>query len=203
MLDEKDKWCPDKWCPFYGYLMIPILVVVKGVKTWGQANMLGFAMPSIQSELDLTRGVISTIFGLSTLIGAILQTPLGHLVDTHGSRLVMTMMLAVVSSGMLMLAYCTGPIGLFFSFLILRSAFVVDTATDACLTQWFKRKRGRVGSVYQFLAISIGGTGAVSLTQYWIFEVGWRGAWIRAALVTLLSAIPAWLIIRHTPEEEI
>lgn len=89
------------------------------------------------------------------------------------------MMLAVVGGGMFLFATSYHVAQLFLAFLTLRTSFAVDTASDACLTQWFQRLRGRALSFVLLCNCLCQAVVAIT-TQHWVSSFGWRAAWVYA-----------------------
>ena len=71
---------------YYGYAILVVAVVAKSVKGFGQANIIGYTIPSMARENQISTSLNSILFGVATWTGAILQIPLGRLVDQFGSR---------------------------------------------------------------------------------------------------------------------
>ncbi len=94
---------------YFGYVILAVAIVAKSVKGFGQANIIGcehatlsralrhiahgftplsvsYTIPSMTTENGISTSLNSILFSVATWTGAVLQIPLGKLVDRFGSR---------------------------------------------------------------------------------------------------------------------
>jgi len=184
---------------FYGWIIVAVCVLARGAKSWGQANVLLFVLPSISEDLDLSSEAMAYIFLAATLSGAVAQIPMGKLVDRAGARKCMTAGLLLLATGMLYFTTIKGPIGLFVGFFTLRASFAIDLFVDQCLSQWFTEMRGRALAVSNIGAQILGVVIASELAEIWTEIWGWRTCYVLASSSCFFIAIPVLAFIRSNP----
>ena len=188
---------------FYGWWMVATGSLVAGLGS--QVNMLGstvFFLP-ISRELGLSRTVISLVLSISRLEQGLLGPFSGWAIDRVGVRHMLTVGSIVACLGMVLLGTVVHNLRsliLVYSLVIalgfsVGSMSVILTAVNS----WFSRRRAvAMGAVNA--AWGVGGFIIVPLLSYLVLSYGWRAAAMAAGGLVVISAVPAMLVFRDSPE---
>lgn len=187
---------------FYGW-------VILAVGTWGSVMMgpsqtftFGLFIDSLVTELQLSRGTISLLYGLSTLAAAFLLPLVGRAIDRYGARQVMLLVTLGFGVACMAMAGVQGLVTLLLALLVLRflGFGAMHLTSTTLITQWFIRRRGFVmGLAGQSLALSL--FIYPPLGEFLIAQFSWRGAWVAFGVLVWIIMLPlGWLFYRDKPE---
>jgi len=187
---------------FYGW-------VILAVGTWGSVMMgpsqtftFGLFIDSLVTELQLSRGTISLLYGLATLAAAFLLPLVGRAIDRYGARQVMLVVTLGFGLACMAMAGVQGFVTLLLALLVLRflGFGAMHLTSTTLITQWFIRRRGLVmGLAGQSLALSL--FIYPPLGEWLIAQFSWRGAWLAFGLLVWIIMLPlGWLFYRDKPE---
>ncbi|MEZ4677825.1 MAG: MFS transporter [Caldilineaceae bacterium] len=188
---------------FYGWVVLAVGTLGSVMMGASQTFTFGLFIDHIVTDLAISRANLSLLYGLATL-GASAMLPLvGRLIDRYGARRVM--MIAVLGFGLATvgMANVRGLFTVLFGLLALRfmGFGAMHLTSSTLIAQWFVRRRGFVmGLAGQSLAISL--FLYPPLGEFFIDQVGWRGAWIAFGALSVLVMVPvSWFFYRDRPEE--
>ena len=140
---------------------------------------------------------------MALLLSGLAGIPIGHWLDRHGPRLLMTV--SSCAASLLVLAWA-GVNSLPTFYLIwagigLTLAAVLYEPTFFVVASWFVRQRGRALTVLTFLA-GFASVIYLPLAGWLMQRQGWRGALCSLAVVLALGTIP-WhaIVLRRRPED--
>lgn len=157
----------------------------------GQTYFISLFVAVVASTLGLGAAQLGSLYLLATLGAAGLLPLAGHWIDRLDLRryiLLVTLGLAVACGVM---AAATGPVGLFFGFLLLRltGQGLMTHVAAASVARYFEQYRGRALSIVAMgFPLAEGSLPAVVVVS--IGALGWRETYILAGLVVLLVAAP-------------
>lgn len=154
------------------------------------------------ADLGISRSAVSLIYGGASMGAALLLPLSGRLVDRFGPRRLVVVFSLGLGLACLAMATVHGAVAL--SIYLLGVRFFgfgsLQIASNNVIAQWFIRRRGfAMGIAGQSLSLGL-------LIYPWLGEtlingVGWRGAWIGFALLTVVVMIPlGWIFFRDAPE---
>src|SRR3954468_21545676 len=172
--------------------------------TWG-ILYYGFSsfMPALGADLGWSRGQMSGALSLAMLLSGLAAAPVGHWLDHHRPRLLMTpgsgggrvllVVLAQITS-LFQFYLVWALIGLTMATVLYEPAFVVITA-------WFERKRTRAMMVVTLMA-GLASTIFFPIEAWLIEQQGWRTALLTLAAFLAVTTIPPQaLLLRRRPED--
>lgn len=188
---------------FYGWVVVAagtLSIVMMGPS---QTFTVGIFIDYLIADLGISRANISLIYGLATLAASLLLPITGRRVDRHGARKMVlwvglglggaAMWMAGVQNGLMVLAGLLALRFLGFGSLQLVSNNVI--------AQWFVRRRGLVMGITG-LSLPISLTLFPLLTQTFIDELTWRGAWLVLGLLVWVVVLPVgWFLFKDRPEQ--
>ena len=186
---------------FYGWWIViaSMCALVIGSAFYWQG--FGVFFLSLQDEFDTNRAAISGAIALSQLEGGMLGPVGGYLVDRFGPRRMMTIGVAMMGAGFILLSMVNSLFMFYIVFLgVISVGMSVGVRVPALVApaNWFVRKRG--------LAIGIALTGSgfgglfIPLLGILIAAYGWRTTAVIAGLAVWALGIPLAVILRTRPE---
>lgn len=170
--------------PFHGWRIVAWCAITLGMTAPGQTAGVSVFIDPMMAGLDITRSQVAGAYLVGTLAGAWTMPWFGRLMDRRGMRFVLT---AVGTAFAVVLALMSGVVGLvtlalgFIGIRMLGQGALSLISTTA-VAHWFDRRRGQaVGwsaaggqAIMTVAPLALAGVIAV---------VGWRRAWVVAAVV--------------------
>lgn len=156
--------------------------------------------PDLMAELAISAEAMGAVTGSFFLAFALVQVPCGVLLDRFGPRLVMSALLLSAVAGSLVFAAADGVAGLAAG----RVLMGIGCATGlmgslVVFARWFRPDRFATLSALLF---AVGGAGNLLATTPLAAAseaVGWRGAFVGMAVVTLGMAALLYAVVRDAP----
>ena len=178
----------------------PLAVFLSGpAQTYGVSVFID----PILADFGWSRSLISTLYSVATLAGAIPMILIGRQIDRVGNRLIMTIAALLFGLALLWLSVASGPILILLGLAILRTfgSGVLTLGARTLVPHWFVRRRGWAFSMLG-LSSSISLAVVPRFNEALISWVGWRHAWQIIAAITLLGLTPVLgVLIRNRPED--
>ena len=174
---------------------MPIAVLALGITqitAWGTSYYcLGVLAGPIGRDMGWSRGFVFLGFTVALLAMGLVSSSVGHAIDRHGGRAVMTLGTLMVSAGLLALAHVHGQATYLavWVFLGLGMRLCLYDAAFAALVQVVP-SRGRKAISYLTLF------GAFASSVFWVVghaleeQVGWRQTLVLFALINLVICLP-------------
>lgn len=164
-------------------------------------SSLGVAGLVATDRFGITASQLATFTMLQLLVYAVMQVPVGLLVDRFGSRTVMVWGLLMLTLGQAAFALATSyPVALLARGLV----GVGDAMTFICLlrvvTTWFPARR--VPLVTQLTAVSgqIGALAAAVPMTWALATLGWTRSYLASAVVGIVLALALLLVLHDAPD---
>ncbi len=178
-------------------VVVCLLGISTGPAAFGLASLFLLGGP-LGEEFGWNRTAISTAVSAMMLCTAFSLPIMGRMVDRFGVKRVLVP--SVIIFGLCLMAGAL--ITQYWQFILIYVAMgTIAVGTNSVpymhvLTSWFDRRRG--------LAIGIAGSGTglgfgyvPLITQYFVANYGWRGAYIGLGLIMLLFTLPMILFLLH------
>jgi sugar phosphate permease len=164
---------------------------------------VGVIGPSLMGELGLSAEALGALGGVFFLIFAAAQLPAGVLLDRFGPRMVMPLFWLVAALGAAIFA--TADSGTLLT--LGRGVMGLGCATAyigalVLFSRWFSAERF---PPMASLVMGVGQLGSLLATTplaVVAVALGWRGAFLSAAAVTVAMAAVVWLVVRDAPPGE-
>ncbi len=166
---------------------------------FGQTYYVALFAGHLKTDLVLTEGEFGTLYTIGTLASAALLTWAGKLADTVSIRLLGAGVIAGLAATCLGMSAVSSAWALALVFFGLRF-FGQGMLTHVAMTamgRWFNRKRGRAVAIAALGApageavLPLAAVAAIGL-------FGWREAWIAAAALLAVLALPVFgVLLRH------
>lgn len=194
-------WWPAEW--YYGWALTWTLgftaIVSYGVLQYAFAAFLA----PMGAELGWSKTAITGAFSLALLVAGLAAIPLGHWVDHHGPRAVMTAGSMLATMLLLAWAHVTTLESFYaiWSLMGVAMAAVFYEPAFVVIATWFRSDRRRALTILTFL----GGFASVlfvPLATMLVAREGWRAALVAlAAILGTFTILPHALVLRRRPAD--
>ena len=158
-----------------------------------------FVDPMIEG-LSLSRSQVSLAYLIGTLTGALTLPFVGNQIDRRGVRRVVLTVGVLFGLALAAMSGVAGFLTLVAGFLGIRmlgQGALSLTATTS-VTLWFDRRRGAAVGLSSAAGQSLMSLAPLALAVV-VASLGWRPAWIVAAVAVWLIVLPAGLAVRDSP----
>ena len=160
---------------FYGYVMIPVAMLVQIATSPGQTFAISAFTPSLRQSLQLSDSQLSLAYMLATFLAAVPLALVGPLSDRWGLKGITLAAVIALSCTCYLMSRVTGLFTLFAAFFLLRflgqGSLTLLSANS--IAMWFRMRMGRVSAL-----MSVGTAIAFAWIPGWISisisAVGWR-----------------------------
>mmetsp|Transcript_11342 Transcript_11342/g.14202 ORF Transcript_11342/g.14202 Transcript_11342/m.14202 type:complete len:493 (+) Transcript_11342:36-1514(+) len=203
----ESKKTPLQRC-FYGWVIVTVCIFAKIFKVQGQNNVMSYTVPHLLEDFNISHAELGGLFSAATIAAGMVQPMLGRAIDHFGGRVCIP--LTQLSLCLTLTAFSAWQrpedrftlrievIGLFF-FLRMLCLGAGEIFPNACVQQWFQRRRGRaVGVVFtfQWLGNAVIGTAIAGI----VADYSWHTAAALGALANLILSPLSALLLRRSPE---
>jgi MFS family permease len=194
-------WWPARW--YYGWVLVGALgltaTVSYGILSYGFA---AFITP-MGAELGWSKAQLTGAFSLAQLVAGAAAIPVGHWVDRHGARGLMTAG-SLLATALLVAWSRVTSLPAFYALWALMGvamAAVLYEPAFVVIATWFRSGRSRALTVLTFLG-GFASVVFVPLATVLVARQGWRDALLTlAALHAALTVVPHALLLRRRPED--
>ncbi len=181
----------------------PIFWVMVTATLFASFHQIGLSTISgeISEALSLNPAQLGSLAAIFAVAYASMQIPAGLLADTVGSRKSVTCALAIAICGTLLFASATtftqAAIG---RALIGIGVAVISIPLIKLTVEWFKPQQFAKITAYSFTIQSFGFLLATSPVALISGAIGWRMTYYGLGLITLLSALSIFIVVRDRPD---
>ena len=160
--------------------------------SFGQTFFISLSAGDIRTEYGLSHGGFGTLYMISTLASALTLTQLGKLVDRWTVAQTVWLTIAMLALACLAMAWSWSIVMLAVVIYLLRlfGQGMMSQIAFTAMGKWFAAQRGRAVSI-SAIGVNLGEASFPYLFVVTAAAFGWRNAWILAAAVLVLLALPA------------
>jgi len=188
---------------FYGWVVLGCLCCVGFARQGPAVATLSIFVEPLTREFGWSRTALSGAVSLGGLLAALASPWIGPLLDRHGSRFVLCLVV-LVNGVLLMLLSLTPSLAVFYLLFCLARmnwAGPFDLGIYGAVSNWFVARRGFAISVAT-LAQTVGLAAMPLIGAFAIAHQGWRSGWLAIGAVTLaVGFVPCWLLLVRRPED--
>lgn len=178
---------------YYGWVIVAVCFAVMALISPLVAAFSVFYVAILQ-DLNWTRGNTALAMSIYLVVNGLAAPFAGGLIDRFGPRRVMPVGALITAGALVWLSQITSLWHFYVAFGVVAAvgaSMLHVVALTTVVSNWFVRHRGAaIGIVTSGQGV---GQVAVSLLQYLINRIGWRGAYLVLGLV--ISIIPTTLIL--------
>jgi MFS family permease len=156
----------------------------------------------LAADLDLNAFHLGLLTSVYFLAIAVVQLPLGALLDRYGPRTIQSMLLLLASIGALVFASSEHFLALLLGrALIGLGVAVALMAGFKAIVLWFPPQRRALANGYVVMLGALGALTATGPAELIIQGIGWRGLFAMLAALAALAALAVLLVVpQHTSE---
>ena len=188
---------------YYGWYIIGTLAITETI-SWGIIYYaFSVFITPMEAELGWSRTQLTGGFSLALLVMGGMAFPVGHWIDRHGSRLLMTV--GSVLASLLVIAWSqvtdATMFYLIWAALGVCAAAVLYEPAFAVVATWFVRRRSTALAIITFAA-GLASTIFVPLSDALLGAFGWRDAVFILGIFLAVTTIPLHaLVLRRRPHD--
>ena len=188
---------------FYGWLMLPLAMLVMIATCPGQTIGVTFFIPHLRRALALSQTEISATYLLATLLASLPLTYLGALADRLGLKRSLLIAVSLLAATCVAASQVRNAPTLLVVFLLLRliGPGTMSLLANNTLAMWFDR---RLGMASGFLQLGMAGAIATFPTGILLLidAYGWRAAYALMGFLLLATLLPLVLLFyRQRPSD--
>jgi len=188
---------------FYGWAMLPLATMALIATAPGQTFGISAFNDSFRQTLGLSHSQLTGAYMLGTLLAALPMGYVGALMDRHGLRLTISVVIMLFGGVCIFASQVNGLVSLFIAFLCLRmlGAGALGLLSGNALAFWFERRLGTVEGL-RHLGMA-GAIATVPALNLWLIDViGWRWTFALLGLTMWAVMLPAVIWFwRDRPEQ--
>lgn len=199
----KKDWVVSRVPFFYGWLMLPVVMITMVATSPGQTFGVSVFNPYIRQALSLSHTEISSAYMLGTFLASLPMIYVGALMDCYGLRRTLIGVVLLFGCACVGMSQASGLTTVFLSFLFLRmlGQGAMELLANNTLAMWFHTRLGFAAGLVSVTGGLI--MGLVPTFHLWLIQlVTWR--WAYAILGVIIWAIMfplLGLFFRNRPEE--
>ncbi|MEX2049171.1 MAG: MFS transporter [Gemmatimonadota bacterium] len=186
----------------YGWVVLFVAAAAMVGSLPGRTQGLGLVTEPLLADLGIDRVSYAALNFWATIVGSAGALGIGYAIDRHGSRVVVTSVLASLGVVVCLMSRAESYVALAAGITLTRALgqSALSVVSLAIVGHWFVKRIDKAMAVYSVI-ISVGFMAAFPLVGYSVQAWGWRAAWlgIGVALAGVLAPLAA-LIVRRNPE---
>lgn len=187
---------------YYGWVNMAVAALAMVGTLPGRTQGLGLITEPLLRDLQIDRVQFAQINLWATLIGALFCIGIGKLIDTFGSRLILTIVSLALGVVVLTMsqAHSVATIALLVTLTRGFGQSALSVVSITIVGQWFVRRLNLAMAIYT-VVLSVGFMVAFPLIGSLTMSRGWRFSWwiVGVALIFVLAPV-AFLLVRRSPE---
>jgi MFS family permease len=163
-------------------------------------SSIGVIAPNLMTDLNLSAADLGVLTGSFFIVFALLQIPVGVLLDRFGGRLVISAMMGLALAGSLWFALGNTLGALTAARVMIGVGFSgVMVGSLVICSRWFAPDRFTTAMAVLFACANAGNLVAAGPLAAAAIAWGWRGAFIAMTLITMALTLVFFLIVRDAP----
>jgi len=188
---------------FYGWVILACLCCVGFSRQGPAVATLSIFVEPLTGEFGWSRTALSGAVSLGGVLAAISSPLIGPVLDRHGSRFILCLVVALNGILLLLLSQTSSLLMFYLLFCVARMNWAgpFDLGIYGAVSNWFVARRAFATSVAT-LAQLAGLVAMPLIAQFAILHDGWRAGWLAIGGLTLLIGfVPCWLLMVRRPED--
>ena len=188
---------------FYGYVMVPLAMMLQITTSPGQTFAFSAFTPAFREAFKMSDSHLSLAYMLGTFFAAVPLTFVGPLSDRFGLKWVSTLAVLGISATCWLASMASGWWSLLLVFFSLRflGQGSLSLLSGNTVAMWFHSRIGRVSAMMS-IGTALAFAMVPGLIRDSIESSGWRGTYQLISLVVLAITLPLIVIFfRNRPED--
>jgi len=188
---------------FYGWIILLMGTLGMIMTSPGQTYAVSIFIEHFITDLGISRGLVSTLYTIGTLVGSFVLPLVGRQIDRRGPRLVMVFITLLFGLACVYMGFVSNAVtlGLGFIFIRMLGQGSLGLVSNNVINQWWVQRRGAMVGLSGLL-VSLVGLGAIPGVINWLIPLyGWRTTYMLLGLVLIVGFTPLVLLfVRDQPE---
>ncbi len=188
---------------FYGWVMLPVVMLISICTSPGQTFGISVFNPYIQQALNLSSSELSGAYMVGTMLASLPLIWVGALMDRYGPRRVLVGVVLLFGFTCMGMMQVSGLASLFVAFFFLRllGQGSMSMLARNALAMWFERRLGFASGLSNIgMAAAVGAVPALGIAL--IDTYGWREAYALLGLSVWVLLLPLLaFVFRNKPED--
>jgi MFS family permease len=188
---------------FYGWVMLPVVMLISICTSPGQTFGISVFNPYIQQALNLSSSELSGAYMAGTMLASLPLIWVGALMDRYGPRRVLVGVVVLFGFTCMGMMQVAGLASLFVAFFFLRllGQGSMSMLARNALAMWFERRLGFASGLSNIgMAVAVGAVPALGILL--IDSYGWREAYAILGLSVWVLLLPLLaFVFRNKPED--
>lgn len=176
------------------------ILVLTFVSVFFHRMSTGAVADDLVKNLNINGATLGNLTAMNYYAYAIMQIPVGIMVDTIGVRKICTWGTLITGIGSILFGIATGiELAYIGRFLVGLGTSVIIVSIMKVQTQWFKPNQF---STLSGITSFVGNFGALLATfplTYMVVQLGWRNSFYFMGFISIVLAIGIWIIVREYP----
>ncbi|MEM7133270.1 MAG: MFS transporter [Chloroflexota bacterium] len=189
---------------YYGWVILVAGTIGMILTAPGQTYAISVFIDYFIEELNISRGLVSTLYTAGTLTASLALPFVGRLIDQRGSRFMMIVIAFLFGLACFYMQFVRNAIMLAVGFWLLRmlGQGSLSLVSRNVINQWWVRRRGIVMGIAGMAMALLSSGSFPGLINWLIPQFGWRTTYIILGLMIWIIVLPLGLIfVRNRPEE--
>jgi MFS family permease len=187
---------------YYGWVIVGVAALAMVGTLPGRTQGLGLITEPLLADLSVDRIAYAQINLVASLAGALFAFGVGSLIDKHGARLIVTVIVAALGLVVVAMSQATSS-GALLVFVTLTRGLgqtALSIVSLAMVGKWFRRRLTWAMGIYA-LVMSVGFMLVFPAVGALVLARGWRTAWAAVGIFLIALIAPvSWVLTRSTPE---
>ena len=181
---------------FYGWIMLPVVMILLVCTSPGQTFGVAVFNPYIKEALGLTSAQLSGAYMAGTLLASLPLIWVGSLMDRFGSRRVLFVVVALFGLTCISMEFVSDLTSLFLVFFFLRllGQGSLSMLARNALAMWFDRRLGFASGLSNVgMSLAVGGVPALGIALISLY--GWRSAYALLGVGLWVMILPLLIFV--------
>ena len=188
---------------FYGWVMMPIAIVMMICTLPGQSAGVSVFNDAIRGSLGISKGQLSLAYAAGTIISSCFLPFAGYLMDRIGIRITMVIATVGLAVGCQLISHSEALPLLYVSFFLLRISGQgsLSMLSSNTMALWFDRRLGTLSGINSLVITIAMGTLPLVIKQFLVIPFGWRFSYSLMGWIVAAILLPiAFTLYRNRPE---
>ena len=189
---------------FYGWVIVAVSAVADMMAFGAGSASFSVFLGPMGAALGWSRTVLTGAVTLQSLGNIVVSPIVGPIIDKHGPRILMVVGSIIACIAFMLMGNVTEPWQFYVLFTMATALGLQEVGpfvTNATVSKWFVRKRGRAIAI-TVLGNDVGTIVIAPLTAYVIDRAGWGTAWaVLGAMVVIFVVPPVLAFMKRAPED--
>jgi len=186
---------------FYRWSIWGILVLAF-ITVFFHRLSIGSVADDLSRDLGISGGILGNLTSMNFYAYALMQIPVGIMVDTIGVRKICTVGTILTAIGSIFFGLSRNiELAYISRFMVGIGTSVIIVSIMKVQTQWFNpRKFSTLSGLTSFFG-NIGALFATFPLTYLVISIGWRNTFHMLGIISIILAVGIYIIVRDNPEE--